>query len=154
MPRNSAVVVLTRVHVSSPRRARQLRAVAFVTTGGYLHLSGLAPCTLLLLRAASGGPGLLVPPAGSKSKAMRTDVPLMIPLLPFCQVKPHAARTEGGLKQWDTCRRSCSNITNRLSWTKPVVPRVDTAPHGVETSTSLAHCWLDGDREDSATRRG
>ena len=36
---------------------------------------GVAPCTLLLLRAASGGPGLLAPPARSKIKATDTDVP-------------------------------------------------------------------------------
>ena len=44
---------------------------------------GVAPCTLLLLRGASVGPGLLVPPARSKSKATRTDVPLNIPPTPI-----------------------------------------------------------------------
>ena len=39
--------------------------------------------TLLLLRGASGGPGLLVSPARSKCKATRTDVHLMIHPAPF-----------------------------------------------------------------------
>ena len=41
-----------------------------------LPLSGVVPCTLLLLRAASGGPGLLAPPrARSNIEATHTDVP-------------------------------------------------------------------------------
>ena len=39
-----------------------------------LPLSGVVPCTLLLLRAASGGPGLLAPPARFKIKATHADV--------------------------------------------------------------------------------
>ena len=53
----------------------QLREVA-LTTGGYL--SGLVPCTLLLLRAASGVPDLLVTPARSKIKATHTDVHIIL----------------------------------------------------------------------------
>ena len=81
MPHSSAVVVLTRVYVAIPRHNLSAACGSF----DYRRLppSGVAPCTLLLLRAASGGPGLLVPPARSKRKATRTDLPLMIPPAPF-----------------------------------------------------------------------
>ena len=47
-----------------------------MATGGYLPSSGVVPCALLMLRAASGGPGLLaLPPARSKFEATHTDVP-------------------------------------------------------------------------------
>ena len=46
-----------------------------------LPSSRIVPCTLLLLRAASGGPGLPAPPPGparSKIKATHTDVPIIL----------------------------------------------------------------------------
>ena len=72
---NSDVVVLTRVYVASPRHSRSSACGSF----DYSRLPpyGVAPCTLLLLRAASGGPGLLVPPARSKIQATHTNVPIL-----------------------------------------------------------------------------
>ena len=73
-----SVVVLTRVHVASPRRHTLLLPAA-CGSFAYRRLppSGVAPYILLLLPAASGGPGLLVPPARSKSKR-KSDVQLPI----------------------------------------------------------------------------
>ena len=51
----------------------QLREVAF--DYGNLPSSGVVSCTLLLLRAASGWPGLLAPPARSIFEATHNDVP-------------------------------------------------------------------------------
>ena len=86
MPHSSSgVVILTQVVRCKPSSRCQLRSVAL--TIGVLPSSGVSPCTLLLLRAASSGPGVLVPPRrtfkNSKSKATSTDVPLMIPPAPF-----------------------------------------------------------------------
>ena len=71
--RSSSVVVLTRVYVASPRHTLSAARGSFDYRG--LSSSGVVPCTLLLLRAVSGGPGLLAPPARSKIKATHTDVP-------------------------------------------------------------------------------
>ena len=84
---------------------------SFVTTRGCLHQILVLLRAHVLLRAASGGPGLF---PRSKSKATRTDVPLMMPPAPlFCwpsrhtksyfnTVKPHATRTDGRSKWCDT----------------------------------------------------
>ena len=85
-----------------------------------LPSSGVALCTLLILRGASGGPGLLVPPALPKSKAMRTDVPVMISPAPllwpsrpretyFNEAKAIRHETDGGLNNATRDRRSCSD---------------------------------------------
>ena len=75
MPHSSAVVVLTRVYVASPRHITLSAACGSFDYRRLPPSSVVAPRTLVLLRAARGGPGLLVPPARSKSKAKRTDVP-------------------------------------------------------------------------------
>ena len=72
--RSSGVVVLTRVYVTSPHHTLSAALGSF----DYWRLpsSGVVLCTLLLLRAASSRPGLLVPPpACSKTKATHTDAP-------------------------------------------------------------------------------
>ena len=114
MPRSSAVVVLTRVYVASPRHTL-LSAACGSFDYRRLPPPGVAPCILLLLRAVSGGPGLLIPPARSKIKAQERHMPTYLyydtPCSSFAghpgtrkyhfhQVKPHATRT-------DTYGRSC-----------------------------------------------
>ena len=78
MPHSSAVVVLIRVHVARPRYTRQLFAVALSPAEG-TSICGADLRILLLLQAARGKPGLLVPPARLKRKATRTIVPLVNP---------------------------------------------------------------------------
>ena len=81
MPHSSAVVRLTGVLLQA------LVILCQIVHGSFdyrrLPPSGVAPCTLLLLRATGGGPGVPVLPARSKIKAVRTNVPLMIPTAPF-----------------------------------------------------------------------
>ena len=71
MLRRSAVVVVpNRVYVASPRHT-QLSAVCGSFNCRRLPPPGVAPFILLLLRAMSGGPGLLVPRVHSKTQAPR-----------------------------------------------------------------------------------
>ena len=74
MPHSSAVVVLTRVYVASPRHTL-LSAACGSFDYRRLPPPGVAPCILLLLRAVSGGPGLLLPPDRSKIKAQERYLP-------------------------------------------------------------------------------
>ena len=83
MPHSSAVVVLTRVYVASPRHITLSAACGSFDYRRLPPSSGVAPCTLLLVRAASGGPDLLVAPASSKAKRHVPTYHLMTPPAPF-----------------------------------------------------------------------
>ena len=82
MLRSSAVVVLTRVYVATPRHTRQLRAVALSIEGATsiwccsVHVAAVTSCERW------AGPTRTFP-VRSKRKAARTDVLLMIPPAPF-----------------------------------------------------------------------
>ena len=77
MPHSPAVVVLTRVYVASPRHTLSAACGSFDCTEGYLHLVLLRAHCSSSCELASGEPGLLVPPARKKTKAVHTDVSML-----------------------------------------------------------------------------
>ena len=74
------------------------------------------------MRAASGGPGLLVPPARSKIEATHTDVPIVYSLVEVNDVSPRSLVVVDNAHTATDCLGDVGRVrTSHASWIKPSI---------------------------------